>query len=126
MKINKIDNRKKGVVLKEKYSNALIKRIKHDIARPSIPSIKLIAFTIATIIIIVRIWETNRPNSKIPMKPCRLSIIKPLSIIIFAAMIWNINFNLKSSWYMSSYKPTINKRDNGTNSEKSYILIPNR
>jgi len=55
MKINKIDNRKKGVVLKEKYSNALIKRIKHDIARPSIPSIKLIAFTIATIIIIVRI-----------------------------------------------------------------------
>ena len=81
----------------EKYSKEITNRIKIDKARPSIPSIKLIEFTIATIIKIVRIWAINLPNSNIPKKPWRLSIIKPLSIIILAAMIWNINFNLKSS-----------------------------
>ena len=77
------------------------------IARPSIPSIKLIAFIIAKIIKIVNIWARILFISNNPKTPCKLSIISPLSMIILAAMIWNINFNLKSIPCISSYNPTV-------------------
>ena len=80
-----------------KNSNPIINNITMVIAKPSIPSIKFIEFIIATIINIVKICATILESSYIPTKPWRLSIIRPLSIIILAAMIWNINFSLKKN-----------------------------
>jgi hypothetical protein len=71
----------------QKNSNEIINNIVIEIARPSIPSIKLMALIIATIINIVSNCAKILPISNNPKTPWRLSIINPLSIIIFAKII---------------------------------------
>ena len=66
-----------GVSDIEKNSKHPINNKTTEIASPSTPSIKLIAFIIATIINIVSKCATILFNSKIPNTPCKLSIISP-------------------------------------------------
>ena len=90
-KIDDIDNRiekfMNGVMVSENISNKQTNISTIDIAKPSIPSIKLIAFIIATIINMVNKLANSLLISNKYNTPCKLSIIKPLSTIILAAII---------------------------------------
>ena len=97
LKLNKILLDKKNVK-NENFINS-------NNASPSMPSVKLNEFTTVTINNIVRGWARTYGISKIPKIPFKSSISIPWSTIIFAAIIWNKNFNLKSESYISSYIP---------------------
>ena len=75
-----------SAILFENSSNKQINIKTIEIAKPSIPSIKLIAFTIATIMNIVNKLARSLFISNMYKTP-ELSIIKPLSTIILAAII---------------------------------------
>ena len=95
LKLNKILLDKKNVK-NENFINS-------NSASPSMPSVKLNEFTTVTINNIVKGWARTYGISKIPKIPFKSSISIPCSTIIFAAIIWNKNFNLKSESYISSY-----------------------